>query len=162
MSDQTHPAALHTNHTNILVNLMISVIRTLEKTPHSLIALLARILIALVFWKSALTKIEGFSIKDATFMLFEYEYNLPLIPPELAAYMATFAELTFPVLLLIGLASRFSALALLLMTLVIEIFVYPEAYILHGLWATALLLIIARGPGILAIDYLVRKKYMPE
>ena len=162
MSDQTSPAALPAENAGAHVNLVTAAIRLMERTPNSFISLLARIIISLIFWKSALTKIEGFSIKDATFMLFEYEYNLPVIPPEAAAYITTFAELTFPVLLFIGLASRFSAAALLIMTLVIEIFVYPEAYVLHGLWATALLIIIARGPGVFSIDHLIRKKYMPE
>jgi len=162
MSDQTHPATLPSENTNTFVTLVTSAIRLMEKTPQSLTSLLARLIIATVFWKSALTKIDGFALKDATFMLFEYEYNLPVIPPEAAAYMATFAELVFPVLLFIGLASRFSAAALLIMTLVIETFVYPEAYVLHGLWATALLIIIARGPGIFSIDQLIRKKYMSE
>ncbi len=161
MSDQTRPATLLGGNSNAFINLPASLIRLLEKTPQSFISALARMIIALVFWKSALTKIDGFSIRDATFMLFEYEYNLPVIAPQTAAYMATFAELVFPVLLFIGLASRFSAVALLIMTAVIEIFVYPEAYILHGLWAIALLIIIARGPGIFSIDYLIRKKYMP-
>ncbi len=162
MSDQTRPAKLSGVSPNAFVNLVASLIKLLEKTPQSFISALARVIIALVFWKSALTKIDGFSIRDATFMLFEYEYNLPVIAPQTAAYMATFAELVFPVLLFIGLASRFSAAALLVMTAVIQSFVYPEAYILHGLWAIALLIIIARGPGIFSADFLIRKKYMPE
>ena len=161
MSDQTQPAPFSTGHTHMTVTLVASIIRAMEKIPHAFIALLARLLIALIFWKSAMTKIEGLSIKDSTFMLFQFEYNLPLIPPTTAAYMATFCELVFPVLLILGLASRFSASALLAMTLIIEIFVYPEAYILHGLWATAMLVIIARGPGVFSLDHLIRKKYMP-
>ena len=72
----------------------------------------------------------------------------------------TFAAFFFPALLLLGLAARFGAAGLLFMTFIIEVFVYPEAYVLHGLWAIALLVIIARGPGVFSIDYLIRKKYM--
>lgn len=130
-----------------------------EMIPQSFVSLWARIFIALVFFQSARTKVDGFTIKDSTFTLFEYEYALPVIDPVLAAYLATIAEHVFPVLLIIGLASRFSAVALLIMTLVIEIFVYPEAYVLHGLWATALLIIIARGPGVLSVDHWIKKTY---
>lgn len=130
-----------------------------EMIPQSFVSLWARIFIALVFFQSARTKVDGFTIKDSTFTLFEYEYALPVIDPVIAAYLATIAEHVFPVLLIIGLASRFSAVALLIMTLVIEIFVYPEAYVLHGLWATALLIIIARGPGVLSVDHWIKKTY---
>ena len=130
-----------------------------EMIPQSFVSLWARIFIALVFFQSARTKVDGFTIKDSTFTLFEYEYALPVIDPVIAAYLATIAEQVFPVLLIIGLASRFSAVALLIMTLVIEIFVYPEAYVLHGLWATALLIIIARGPGVLSVDHWIKKTY---
>ncbi|PLX45344.1 MAG: DoxX family protein [Hyphomicrobiales bacterium] len=130
-----------------------------EMIPHAFIALLARLVIALVFFKSARTKVDGFSIKDSTFFLFENEYDLPLIDPTLAAYLATIAEHLFPVLLVIGLASRFSAAALLIMTLTIQIFVYPGAYNLHGLWAVALLIILARGPGLLSADHLIKQKF---
>ena len=106
--------------------------------PNSLIALIGRFSIAAIFWKSGQTKIEGFaidlisgefslgwpSLSDSAIALFQEEYRLPLIPPELAAPLAAFAEHFFPVLILIGLATRFSALALLVMTLTIQIFVY--------------------------------------
>ena len=85
--------------------------------------------------------------------LFRDEYRLPLIPPEWAAVMAAFAEHVFPVLLLIGLATRFSALALFFMTLVIQVFVYPDAYPTHGVWMTVLLLLVARGGGAVSLDH---------
>lgn len=127
--------------------------RMFECVPYAGVALLARVIVGLVFWNSGRTKVEGFEIKSKTFALFEDVYNVPLIPSDLAAYMATFAEHAFPILLWIGLASRFSALALLIMTAVIQIFVFPSAYITHGLWAIALLIIIARGPGCLSLDH---------
>jgi putative oxidoreductase len=93
--------------------------------------------------------------------LFEAEYAVPLIPTDMAAYMATYAEHLFPALLIVGLASRISAAALLVMTVVIEIFVYPGAWATHLSWAAAAAFIIFRGPGALSIDYLLRRRYMP-
>lgn len=145
----------------------------MERIPHSVIALLGRFSIAAVFWKSGQTKVEGFAVDfvegtwslgwprlaDSTIDLFRYEYNLPFIPPEIAAPLAAFAEHLFPILLLVGLATRFSALVLLIMTAVIQVFVYPDAYPTHGVWATVLLYLIARGPGVIAIDHWVARRY---
>lgn len=138
-----------------------------NRIPHTFIALLGRFSIAAVFWKSGQTKIEGFALDivagrfeaglprlaDSTLFLFEHEYAVPLLPTALAAYAATFAEHLFPALILVGLATRFSALALLVMTLVIQAFVYPGAYPTHGVWAAVLLWLIARGPGSLSLDH---------
>jgi putative oxidoreductase len=126
----------------------------LNGIPYAVVALAARVFPAAVFWMSGQTKVEGFRLKDSTFYLFEHEYALPLIPPGLAAYLATFAEHFFPVLLVLGLFTRLSALALLGMTLVIEIFVYPDAWPTHGLWGACFLMLIARGPGWLSLDRL--------
>lgn len=123
--------------------------------PHCLTALVARLSIAAVFWQSGQTKVNGFALNDTAVYLFENEYKLPLIDPTIAAYLAAFSEHFFPILLLLGLGSRFAALALLGMTLVIQIFVYPDAWPTHGTWAACLLLIIARGPGIVSLDRLV-------
>jgi len=139
-------------------NFVKRVIAVCDATPHWLLAVIARAGVAVIFWRSGQTKVDGFSIKDSTFFLFENEYNVPLLPPELAAYMATIAEHVFPILLVVGLASRFSALALLGMTAVIQVFVYPSAWSVHILWAMALLYIIGRGPGPLALDHLVAKR----
>ena len=136
--------------------LVAKAIGLMEAVPYSLIALLARIIIGLVFFKSGLTKIDGFALKDATFYLFAEEYKVPLIPPVLAAYMATAAELTMPWFIWIGFGARFAALALLGMTAVIQTFVYPDAYMTHGLWAVALLMIVKFGAGPLSIDHLIR------
>lgn len=143
------------------------------RIPHSLIALLARFSIAAVFWKSGQTKVVGLSIDlvegrfewgwphlaESTVPLFTDEYRLPLIPPEWAALMATVAEHVLPVLLLMGLATRFSALGLLIMTAVIQVLVYPSAYMVHGLWATALLFLMVHGPGRLSLDYLLGRRW---
>ena len=115
----------------------------------------------MIFWRSGRTKVEGlFDISDTTFFLFREEYALPLIPPVPAAYMATFAEHFFPVLLVAGIATRFSALALLGMTLVIQLFVYPDAYVMHGLWAVALAYLALRGGGLVSLDHPIRRHYM--
>ena len=144
-----------------------------ERIPHSLVAFIARFSIAAVFWSSGQTKVQGFAINlvngefmlgwprlsDSVVYLFQDEYKLPLIPPELGAIMAATAEHLFPLLILIGLGTRFSALALLGMTLVIQIFVYPGAYATHGTWAAVLLFLMVRGPGVLSVDHWVARRY---
>lgn len=132
--------------------------RALDSIPNDLIAVIARLSIAGVFWRSGETKLDGWSVSDSAIYLFENEYKLPFIDPWLATHLAAFAEHVFPILLVIGLASRFSALALLAMTLVIEIFVYPDAWPTHGTWAVCLLFIAARGPGRLSFDALIARQ----
>lgn len=124
--------------------------------PQDMVTLVARIFPAIVFWQSARTKVDGFSIKDSTYFLFEHVYALPVIPPAPAAVLATVAEHVLPVLLILGLFARFSALGLLIMTAVIQIFVFPGAWVTHGLWAAALLVTVAQGPGRLSVDHLLR------
>lgn len=128
----------------------------LARLPIDIPLLMARVIPAAVFWASGRTKVDGFAIKSSTFALFEDLYAIPLVPPHLAAIMASIAEHLFPVLLLLGLATRLSAVALLGMTLVIQTFVFPEAWITHGLWATAFLVTIKFGPGRLSLDRLFR------
>ncbi|MBB4066322.1 DoxX family protein [Gellertiella hungarica] len=135
------------------MNLIAAITDRLNRIPHDALALLARVSIAAVFWQSGQTKVDGWSVNDSALYLFENEYRLPLIDPWLAAHMAATAEHLFPLLLVIGLASRLSALALLGMTAVIEIFVYPAAWPTHGTWAACLLLIVARGPGLISLDH---------
>jgi putative oxidoreductase len=137
-----------------LVRRLISLFETI---PQSFISLLARIIIGLVFFKSGLTKVDGFHVTDAAIFLFQEEYKLPLLSPWLAAHLAAAMELTMPLLLWTGFATRFAALALLSMTLVIEILVYPEAYVMHGLWAVALLVLIKYGAGVLSLDHLISR-----
>lgn len=121
--------------------------------PPGAISLALRVFPALVFWQSGRTKVEGLlTIKDSTWFLFKEEYALPVIPSDLAAILATTAEHVLPVLMILGLFTRLSALGLLAMTAVIQIFVYPDAWVTHGLWAAALLALIARGPGRLSLD----------
>lgn len=127
-----------------------------DRLPYDLVGLAARVFPAAVFWLSGRTKVEGlFTLSDSTFFLFEQEYALPLIPPELAARLATTAEHVFPVLLVLGLLTRLSALALLGMTAVIQIFVYHSAWPTHGIWAACFLILLARGPGRWSLDHLL-------
>jgi putative oxidoreductase len=137
------------------------IISRLESVSYdTLISTPARIFIAATFWLSGRTKVDGLlSVNQSAFFLFEHEYALPLIPSRLATYMATYAEHVFSLLLIVGLASRLSAAGLLFMTLVIQTFVYPEAWRTHLLWATALAFIVFRGPGALSVDHLIRKRY---
>ncbi len=137
-------------------NLFTKVISLYEWIPASLVGVLARFSMFIVFWQSARTKVDGFTISPSTYYLFKNEYNVPLIPSDVAAVMATLSEHVFSVLILVGLASRLSATALLFMTLVIQLFVYPEAWAVHSTWAVALLYIMAYGPGALSLDRLVK------
>lgn len=130
--------------------------------PHWLLALFARIPVAAVFWNSGRTKVDGwniFQINDSARLLFENEFQLPLLNPVFAAHAAAIAEHVFPVLLVVGLATRFSALALLIMTAVIQIFVFPDAWPTHGTWAACFLLLIARGPGLISVDHWIAQRY---
>lgn len=156
-----------TDSSSPLVRMVTMVIGFFERIPNTFIALIARISIAAVFWTSAQTKVQGFVVdiitgdvhlgwprlSDSVVSLFRDEYKLPIVAPEIAAPMAATAEHLLPLLLLIGLGTRFSALALLGMTMVIEVFVYPDAYPTHGTWAAVLLYLMARGPGKLSVDH---------
>ncbi|MDZ4736300.1 MAG: DoxX family protein [Rhodospirillaceae bacterium] len=126
-----------------------------ERIPLSLPLLLARIGVAAVFFRSGLTKLDSWS---TTLMLFEDEYDVPILPTELAAQAATLFELACPVLLVAGLATRLAALPLLAMTIVIQLFVYPTSWVDHTMWAALLVLLIARGPGAISIDTLIARR----
>ncbi len=126
------------------------------KLAESLILLFVRVAFAGIFWRSGRTKVEEgswLSISDTTYFLFQEEYaGLPL-PADLSVPLATYAEHFFPILLVLGLFTRFSAAALLVMTLVIQFFVYPEAWWgVHAIWAALALVLIARGGGALSLD----------
>ena len=128
-----------------------------EMIPYALIALVARVALAQVFWSSAQTHLADW---NTTLYLFSDEYRVPLLPSDFAAYMAVTMELVTPPLLLIGLATRPVALALLGMTLVIEVFVYPMAWPTHIQWAAMLLLLIARGGGAVSLDAVLRRRFL--
>ncbi|HAX5005889.1 TPA: DoxX family protein [Klebsiella pneumoniae] len=134
------------------------------------VAILARLGLAATFWLSGQTKVDGLHINilggeplqlgwphitAGTLALFRNEYRLPVLPPEIAAVMAASAEHILSFLLVIGLATRLSAAGILGMTLVIEVFVYPDAWPTHALWATSSLFLITNGSGHLSLDWLI-------
>lgn len=124
--------------------------------PESFIALTIRLGVAAVFFQSGRTKVDGvLHITDGTYSLFREEYRLPLIPPEVAAHVATYSEHLFSMLLVIGLFTRASAAAFLSMTAVIEIFVYPDAWPTHLSWAGLLIYLVGRGGGAWSLDRLL-------
>lgn len=120
---------------------------------HPLLALAARFSIAGIFFRSGRTKVEGWlTVSENAIALFADEYKVPLLSPTVAAHLATWAEHLFPVLLVLGLLTRLSALALLAMTAVIQIFVYPDAWPTHLAWAGLLLYLAGRGAGPVSLD----------
>ena len=125
-------------------------LRRLNSVPYTILAIPLRVAVATVFWNSAMTKLANWNTALA---LFEGEYNLPLLPPNVAAYIVVTIELTTPVLLVLGLVTRPAALILLGMTAVIEIFVYPQAWPTHIQWTAMLLVLLCRGAGNLSLDH---------
>lgn len=169
-----------TNMMNKIASLGCCGVKYANKVPNCLIALFARISMAAIFWRSAMTKITlneevsnfslsqlwnvitfNWTVGDSTYMLFEYEYDLPILSPEFAANMSVAAEILLPLSLLVGLATRLSAAGMLGMTLVIQIFVLPGSWPDHALWATALLFLVTRGAGVASLDYFIVRKYCP-
>lgn len=123
-----------------------------ECFPQSLLQLMFRVAIGSVFWNAGLVKIASW---QTTLLLFRNEYRVPLLPPELAAHLATAIELTCPILLFVGLATRLAVLPMIGQALVIEIFVYPEDWIEHLGWLAMLLFLFARGAGVFSVDHLI-------
>jgi len=130
--------------------------RALDAVSYTWLALPLRFAVATVFWNSAMAKLANW---ETTLSLFSDEYQLPLIPPEIAAYLATSVEISTPVLLVLGLLTRPAAFVLLCLTAVIEIFVYPQAWPTHIQWAAMLLVLLCRGPGALSIDHLLMSRF---
>jgi putative oxidoreductase len=136
--------------------LFLSLRALLSGFPLSIIQLALRVGVGAVFFNSGLLKFRSweFAVK-----LFEDEYKVPLLDPTLAARLAMFTELTFPVFLFLGLATRLATLPLLGMIFVIEIFVYPQAWVEHLIWASMLVFLMTRGAGALSLDYLLERKF---
>ena len=125
--------------------------------PPWLLGLTVRFGIASVFFLSGRTKVDGvLHITDGTYYLFAEEYRVPFIPSDIAAHLATWSEHLFPILLVLGLLTRVSALGLLGMTLVIQTFVYPGAWATHLTWAGLLLYLVRYGAGSVSVDRLLR------
>ena len=139
-----------------LAGLAARIIHWLEAIPYTLLALPLRFAVATVFWNSAMTKLANW---NTAIELFTEEYKVPVIPPEIAAYMAVSIELSAPVLLVLGLATRPTALVLLGMTTVIEVFVYPQAWPTHIQWAAMLFILLCRGAGTASLDHWVRGRF---
>lgn len=134
-----------------------SVLSALDSLSWTVLALPARLAGFAVFWRAGRVKLDDW---PGTILLFREEYRVPLLPPELAAILATSVELGCAVLLLAGLLTRLSALALIGLTLVIQLFVYPEAWPTHIQWLAFLLPLLARGPGDLSLDHVIARRFM--
>ena len=135
------------------------------RIPDWFLQLLARVAIAPTFFRSGQGKVAGFTVTDSTIFLFTEEYRIHLfgyefgIPmPVVAAHLAALAENALPVLLVLGLATRLSAAALFVMTIVIQL-IYPGGFwSFHLLWFFLLLYVAARGPGCISLDHLIARR----
>ena len=128
----------------------------LERVPYSLLAIPLRLAVATVFWNSGTTKLADW---NATLQLFEDEYKVPLLPPDIAAYIGASIELSTPILLVLGFMTRPAAFVLLGMTTIIEVFVYPQAWPTHIQWAAMLLVLLCRGAGTLSVDHWLWRRF---
>jgi len=124
----------------------------LARFPLSIIQLAGRIGVGATFFKAGLLKYQSW---EFTVRLFQEEYRVPLLDPAVAARMAMIQELTIPILLFLGLATRIATIPLLGMIAVIQTFVYPNAYNEHLVWGAILVLLLTRGPGVISADYLI-------
>lgn len=138
------------------LTLMGRVLHWLDGVSYTVLAIPLRLAVATVFWNSAMTKLSNW---DTAIALFADEYKVPLLPPELAAYLAASIELIAPVLLVLGLMTRPAAAILLGMAAFIEVFVYPLAWPTHLQWAAMLLVLLCRGPGALSLDHLLQRRF---
>ncbi|HUH83781.1 MAG TPA: DoxX family protein [Stellaceae bacterium] len=142
-----------------LVSGVARLLHWLDHIPYAVLAIVLRLAVAEVFWSSAMTKLPSWK---TTIALFRDEYRVPLLPPEIAAYLATGIELSTSVLLILGLLVRPAAAVLLGMTAVIEIFVYPLAWPTHLQWTAILLVLLARGGGAASLDGLIRRQLIAD
>ena len=133
-----------------------------SRLPEGIALLVTRVALAGIFWRSGRTKVEegtALSINDTTYFLFENEYSGLPLPVDLAVPLATYAEHLFPILLVLGFFTRFAALSLLLMTLVIQVFVYPDAWwATHILWVALAAILVSRGGGLFSLDALLASR----
>ena len=153
MTDLSHAVAPQ----RVGASRIVRLVRWLESIPYTLLAIPLRMGVATIFWNSAMTKLANW---DTAMELFRDEYKLPVLPPEVAAYMAVSIELSAPVLLTLGLATRPVAFLLLGMTTVIEVFVYPQAWPTHLQWAAMLLVLLSRGAGHWSLDHLLSRRWL--
>lgn len=154
--------------TKIIVATLDRANQLMAMVPAWFVSLLTRVAVASAFWRSVQSKISGWeffgqswkfwNLSESTFFLFEHEYALPLLPVKLAAYLATYGEFFLSIAIVLGLLTRLSAVGFLIMTAVIQIFVFPDAWNVHILWAALLLYLIKYGGGTISIDHLLQKK----
>jgi putative oxidoreductase len=142
-------------HRSGLIGAAAAIVARLDRLPILFAELFFRAALAVAFWRSGQAKLANW---DLTLALFADEYRVPILPSELAAFLATTVEIGAPVALVLGLGVRLAAAAMLGMTLVIQLFVYPGSYPDHLLWAGPLLYLLWRGPGRLSLDHLIRKR----
>jgi putative oxidoreductase len=158
--DITVPTARTMRLTDLLTRNTERAVNVLERYLAPVLDLAIRIYVAAGFLQSGLTKIQSW---DTTLALFEDEYHVPLLPPELAAYLGTAAELGLPVLLVAGLAGRFAALALFVFNIV-AVISYPglssAGLLQHEMWGALLLVTLVHGAGKLSIDHLLRRRFL--
>jgi len=137
-----------------LLRIIRQIFDRLDRVPYGLLAIPLRLAVATVFWDSAMVHLANW---QTTLDLFATEYQVPLLPPDLAAYLAVSIEVSTPILLVLGLLTRLAAAVLLGMVTVIEIFVYPQAWPTHIQWAAMLLVLLCRGAGMFSIDHWLRR-----
>jgi putative oxidoreductase len=143
-----------------MMNVFLKVRALFERVPISLIQLAMRIGVGSVFFNAGLMKYRSW---EMTLLLFRDEYQVPVLDPALAARMAMTQELAIPLLLFLGLGTRFAALPLLGMIGIIQTFVYPNAWVEHLVWGSILVFLVARGPGVFSLDHLIARRFLePE
>jgi putative oxidoreductase len=130
------------------------VIALLDRFPTSVLQAMFRVAVAAVFWSSGLTKIASW---ETAVTLFRDEYMVPVLSPEIAATLGTAFELSCPIFLVLGLATRLATLPLLGMTFVIQVFVYPEYWTQHLMWASVLMFLLTKGPGVFSLDHYIAR-----
>jgi putative oxidoreductase len=150
-------AAEHAAALRSAVQYFLHIREWLARFPLSILQLGLRIGVGAIFFNAGLLKYQSF---EFAVKLFEDEYKVPFFEPAVAARMAMINELTIPIFLFLGLATRIATLPLLGMILFIQIFVYPNAWTDHLFWASALVFILTRGPGVFSVDYLVEKRFL--
>jgi len=156
MSDATLTS---TRATSAPVRLFLQVRAWLEAVPYSVLAVPLRLGVAWIFWSSAQVKLINW---ERTIQFFTDEYRVPILPPEIAASMALAIEITCPILLVLGLFTRFAVIVLMAITAVIQIFVYPEAWPTHLQWFAMMLVLLCRGAGTLSADHLLWRWLRPK
>lgn len=141
------------------MSLLLQVRAWLEAVPYSVLAIPLRLGVAWIFWSSAQVKLINW---QRTLEFFTEEYRVPILPPELAANMALAIEIACPILLVLGLLTRFAVVVLLGMTAVIQTFVYPEAWPTHLQWTAMMLMLLCRGAGTFSLDHFLWNWLRPK